>query len=327
MKFLNKENQEYKYIGTFREVSLQDYPFLDILQQKDLSSIKYSDQDEVSLGDAFQLKVNIKRVGAVVFFFKKESFDKDAFVNEVSPLGEISSDNIADVLYKVRTLYEIALRFDPLFSIYCPEGEFVIYQDCFESMSKGVMTFYIYDYSSEIVQNKKGQKQKKPKEVKEKTKYVAPKEEPVAKEKAKFKFSNPFSIIKADKYHYLFALVAAFLIAFTITIAIFDIYLDKKIYIFFLICSVVGMTLNCLIYKDTFAENSIKSMEFIVNVITSLIGIGLGIGGYFIFLSLAKEKPATNPNLLYIIGMPFVALIVSSAIAFLLKIILKKRAK
>ena len=327
MKFLNKENQEYKYIGIFREVSLQDYPFLDILQQKDLSSIKYSDQDEISLGDAFQLKVNIKRVGAVIFFFKKDSFDKDAFVNEVSPLGEISSDNIADVLYKARTLYEIALRFNPLLSIYCPEGEFILHQDCFENISKGIMTFYIYDYSSELVQNKKSQKQKKPKEIKEKANYVTPKEELLVKEKTKFKFSNPFSIIKADKYHYLFALVAAFLIAFTITIAIFDIYLDKKIYIFFLICSVVGMTLNCLIYKDTFTENSIKSMEFIVNVITSLIGIGLGIGGYFIFLSLAKEKPATNPNLLYIIGTPFVALIISSAIAFLLKIVLKKRAK
>ena len=40
MKFLNRDNQEYRYIGTFREVSLGDYPFLDILQQKDLSSIK-----------------------------------------------------------------------------------------------------------------------------------------------------------------------------------------------------------------------------------------------------------------------------------------------
>ena len=328
MKFLNRDNQEYRYIGTFREVSLRDYPFLDILQQKDLSSIKYVDQDEFSLGDAFQLKVNVKRVGAIIFFFKKETFDKDSFVNEVSPLGEIGSDNIADVAYKVKTLYEIALRFNPLFSIYCPEGELILYQDCFESFAKGVMTFYIDDYSSSLVQSKKVQKQKLPKEKKEEKAYVAPKkEEPAPKEKTKFKFSNPFAIIKEDKYHYLFCLVAAFLIGFTLAIAIFDIYLDKKIYILFLICSIVGMTLNCLIYKDTFVENSIKSTDFIVNVITSLIGIGLSIGGYFIFLSLAKEKPATNPNLLLIIGMPILALIVSSAIALLLKFIVKKRAR
>ena len=326
MKFLNKDNQEYRYIGTFREVSMSNYPFLDILQQKDLSSIKYVDQDEVSLGDAFQLKVNVKRVGAVIFFFRKDSFDKDSFVNEVSPLGEIGSDNIADVIYKVKSLYEIASRFNPLFSMYCPEGELYLYQDCFENLSKGMMTFYLADYSSEQVQNKKQKKQKVEKE-KTKETYTPVEKEEGNKPKEKFKFSNPFNVIKADKYHYLFALVASFLIGFTLAIAIFDIYLDKMIYIFFLICSVVGMTLNCLIYKDTFTEYPLKSMEFVVNVITSVLGIGLSIGGYFIFLSLAKDKPATNPNLLLIIGLPFVALIVSSAIAYLLKIVFKKRAK
>lgn len=329
MKFVSKENQEYSYIGKFREVSLQDYPFLNILQQKDLSSIKCVDQNELSLGDAFQLKVNVKKAGAVIFFFKKDGFDKDSFVNEVTPLGEINSDSIADIIYKVRSLYDIASRFNPLFSIYCPEGDLILYQECFESLSKNVFTFYISDYSSDLVQNKKAHKQKpvKTEEVKKVETHVEKEEVKAPKEKTKFKFSNPFNIIKQDKYHYLFALIAAFLIGFTLAIAIFDIYLDKKIYIFFLICSVVGMTLNCLIYKDAFTEHPIKSMEFLVNVITSILGIGLSIGGYFIFLSLAKEKPATNPNLLLIIGMPLLGLVVSSSIALLLKFILKKRAK
>ena len=101
--------------------------------------------------------------------------------------------------------------------------------------------------------------------------------------------------------------------------------LYKKIFYFFLVCSLVGAILNCLIYKDTFVEHPVKSMETICNIAVSLIGYGLSIGGYFIFKMLAKDKPAENPKLGYIIFIPIAVCLLSSLIGYLVSIILKKK--
>ena len=86
------------------------------------------------------------------------------------------------------------------------------------------------------------------------------------------------------------------------------------------------MVLNCFIYKDTLAEKGFKSYEFILNIAVSLIGIGLSIGGYFIFLSLAKEKPINNPNIALILLSPILALLISVGVSFILNKFVKKRA-
>ena len=86
------------------------------------------------------------------------------------------------------------------------------------------------------------------------------------------------------------------------------------------------MVLNCFIYRDTLNANGAKSTEFLVNIVVSIIGIGLSVGGYFIFLSLAKEKPATNPGVALILFIPVLAVAVSVSVAFVLKMLSKKRA-
>ena len=73
MKFLGDKNQQSSFSLKFQETETSTFPFLDILQQKDLSNIKYVDTEEISFNDIFQIKVNVKRVGSVLFFFKKES--------------------------------------------------------------------------------------------------------------------------------------------------------------------------------------------------------------------------------------------------------------
>ena len=66
-------------------------------------------------------------------------------------------------------------------------------------------------------------------------------------------------------------------------------------------------------------------MEFVVDVTVSLIGLGLSVGGYFIFLSLAKEIPNPKPSVLLIIGPALGALILSIAVAFLIKLLINKK--
>lgn len=325
MKFVGNKEQQSSFSLRFQETETNTFPFVDILLQRDLSQIRYIDTEEIPFDNIFQLKVNIKRVGSVLFFFKKESFNKDGFVEEVTPLGEIESNTIADVIYKTRRLYEVASRFNPLFSIYCPQGDYILYQDCFESLIQGVPTFYLYDYDPSVLQTKNNRRKEEKNE--KKPAKVQQNGDKLEKNKnsEKFKFSNPFKVLKEDKYHYIFAFVSAFLIGFTIAIAVFDMYLGKKIYYFFLVCALVGAVLNTLIYKDTFVSHKFKSMEMICNICISLIGFGLSIGGYFIFKLLAKDKPVENPNLLFILLIPVVVIALSAAIGYLVSVIIQKK--
>ena len=336
MKFVDSRNQEHQYYGRFAEVNISSFPFLDIIQQRDLSKYRYED---LLFSGLFQLKVNVKTVGSVVFFFKSESFNKEDFVSLVTPLGDLPSITIGDAINKIHSLYDVAARFNPVFSVYYPAGKCILFPECFETLVGSITTYYVNGYNESVVEDKKPLffKKKEPKEkvVKEKP-APQPREEKIKeqkvkepkqpKERTKINFANPFKVIAEDKYHYLFALVAAFLIGFTLDIAIFDIKLGKMIYIFFFICCVIGMVLNCFIYKDTLAEKGFKSYEYIINIAVSLVGVGLSIGGYFIFLSLAKDKPANNPNVALILFAPILALLVSVGISFVLNKFSKKRA-
>ncbi len=319
MKFVGSKDQKSSYQLKFQEVEMDAFPFFDILLQKDLTGIKYVEGEEILFENIFQLKVNVKKVGSVFFFFKKEEFNKDSFVEQVTPLGEIDSATMGDAIYKVRSLFEIASRFNPLFAMYCPQGDYVLYEDCFESLTNGVTTYYVSDYNPEQLQSKNSKKS--PRIAKKKEEKVPQNKEKSAKEKKKL--NNPFKVLKEDKFHYLFALVASFLIGFTIAIAVYDMYLGKKIFYFFLVCALVGAVLNTLIYKDTFKEHKFVSTEMILNVATSLVGIGLSVGGYFLFDYLAKDK--ANPNMLYIILIPIAVIAITVGIGYLISFLIKKK--
>ena len=340
MKFFNQSVSSKEYLGAFNEVEYTDFPFKQIILKKDFNSLKLLKGEEVSLSKTEQIKINVNKTGSILFFFDAEHFEKERFASEVSALKEISSDTVADIIYKVRTVYEIASRFNPLFSLYMPKGELKLFSECYETLIGNIQTFYVHNISYQEVENYKPQrklfapKEKKPAPKKEEHKEVEnkpaepkpekPKKE--KKEKTKFQFSNPFKVIAEDKYHFLFAFVASFLIGFTIAVSIFNMYLGKTIYIFFLICCAAGMFLNCLIYRDTLQRHEVKSMYFLMDIAMSIIGIALSIGGYYIFLSLSKDKPEVNPKLILILLIEIAAVVVSASIAFLLRVIKKKRA-
>ena len=324
MKFQGTNGLQSQFSIKFQEITINTYPFTDILLQRDLSLIKYADAEEIPFDSIFQLKVNVKRVGSVLFFFKKDNFDKDSFVKEVGQLAEIESSTMGDAIYKTKRLYEIAITFNPLFSIYCPLGDYVLYPDCFENLTLGIQTFYLYDYNPEALQAKKDRKNYKNED--KKPAKVAQNSEKLGKTpKEKGKTRNPFVVLKEDKFHYIFGLIAAFLIGFTIAISIFDMFLGKKIYIFFLVCALTGGVLNCLIYKDTLVQNKFKSMEMLLNVIVSLIGFGVSVGGYFLFKFLAKDKPEVEPNLFMMLGIGLGAIILTAIVGYLISLIIKRK--
>ena len=143
----------------------------------------------------------------------------------------------------------------------------------------------------------------------------------------KIKFFNPITVIKKDKFHFLFALVATFLIGFTLSIGIYNAYAGKLICIFFFICSLAGMFLNFMIYKDAFREYPVKNSFVATTAISSLFGLGISIGGYFIFKATSNEVLAVSPHIMMILGVIFAVYLASSSLPLLVDYLIKKWKK
>ena len=302
MKFVNKDGKELEFSELFNFVESSLSPFKEIIKKSDLSgNVIKIEEEEIKFEDVFTLQINVKKVGSVSCLFKKDNFNKEEVVNNVTNLKEIKVKDIESAKTKVKCLLEIVNSLSPIAIIFKPNGDYQLDTDQFKELSSS-LTFFIQKVDEEV--------------------------EETGEEKKKIKLDNPFKVLAKDKYHFIFALVASFLIGFASSVAIFDIYLGKLIYIFFFVCAAAGMTLNAFIYNDSIKKNKIISTHFILTGVSTLIGLGLSVGGYLIFESLAKDKPIKNPNLMLIIVVALGLALLSIGIAFLIRFIKsKKRAK
>ena len=300
MKFINKNGSELEFLERFDQINSSASPIKELFGKNELTdwSIKLG-EEEIAFENVFTLKVNVKKVGSVLCLFKKDGFNKEEVVNEVVNLKEIKVKDSETAKSKVKSLLEIVEKYELLLTLYKPNGDYQLGEEVYQQLGSS-LCLYVVPSSSIEEQN----------------------------ENKKFKLENPFKVLAKDKYHFVFGIVAAFLIGFTVSIAIFDMYLGKIIYIFFLICTLAGMTLNGFIYHDSIKKNKLLGTHFILTVGASLVGYALSIGGYILFKNLAKEKPITDPKLLLILGVSLALIGLSACVAFLVKFIKnKKRAK
>lgn len=311
MKFIKQNGTELIFNEDFSVANKEVSPFKEIINRKDFSSFSFVDSETISLADTVQIQVNVIDVGVMIYLFKKDDFKKDEFIADVSKLKEMKIDSFYDVINKMKTLYEVTALYNPLFVIYNPAGKYMVFEDCFKTNFVSIKTIYISDKGNNFVVNK-GKKEI---------------EEQENKEAKKFKFFNPLPLLKKDKFHFIFALIATFLIGLTLSIAIYDAYAGKMLCIFFFICSLAGAFLNFMIYKDTLKASNIKSPFFILTAISSVIGLGISIGGYFIFKLLSKpDEGFVAPNVLILIAAMIGLYLLSFGVAFLYSF-LKKRKK
>ena len=302
MKFINKNGTELEFLEQYNVVSSSLSPIKEILGKNELTdwSIKL-EEEELPFDSIFTLRVNVKKVGSISFLFKKEGFNKEEVVTKIIDLKEIKVKDHETAVSKVKSLFEITSQNSPLFVICKGNGDYQLSEEEFKEICS-TLCFFVNKVEEES--------------------------EDQSNSSSKFKLENPFKVLAKDKYHFIFGLVAAFLIGFTVSIAIFDIYLGKMIYIFFFICALAGMTLNGFIYNDSFKHGKIKSTYFILTVASSLVGYLLSFGGYYLFLSLSKDKPTTEPRKLLIIAVGLALILLSSCVAFIIfKIKQNKRAK
>lgn len=300
MKFINKNGTELEFKEGFNVVESSLSPFKEIVKKQESTgfAVKF-EENEVKFDDIFTLQFNVKKVGSVSCLFKKDDLNKEEIINEITNLKEIKVKDIDTAKSKIKSLLEIIKKYNSLFVVYKPNGDFLLNEDQFKEATD-LVTFYMEQVN----------------------------EDAEIDDSKKVKLENPIKVIKKDKYHFLFAIIASFLIGFTISIAIFDIYLGKLIYIFFFICSIAGMTLNGFIYNDSMKKNKFLSTHFIITSCSTLLGLALSVGGYLIFKNVSKDKPAQNPSIFLMIIIAILLILLSAGIAFVIrKLKQKKRAK
>ena len=320
MKFIRKDGSIISFQDHFSLVNKDTSPIKEIIARKDLSEFYYVDETTISFKDLVQIQVNVIEVGVMIFVFETALFNKDSFIAEVSKLKEMQINSFYDVLSKMKALYTVTEAFNPLFVIYVPNGKYQIYEDCFKTIVGNIKTIYVTETKQEndIEQG-----------------AIASKEKPVVskdksnKEKGKFNFKETFSqivaLIKKEKFHFLFAFIATFLLGVTLAIGIFDAYGGKMICIFFFICSLAGAFLNFMIYKDTYKQSGFKSLFNIVTVSFSVIGLGIGFAIYMVFKAITKEAPTVQPHVLMIIGLMLLVYLISMSLPLLVLYIKEKK--
>ena len=241
MKFIRKDNSVITLDDRFSSVSKETSPIKEIINRKDLSEFYFVSDKTISFKELIQIQVNVIDVGVMIFVFETASFNKDKFIEDVSKLKEIQISSFYDVLSKMKALYAVSENFNPLFVIYVPNGKYQIYDDCFRTIVGNVKTVYATnEKDNSIVETNNISLPAKEKS----------KDKP--KGKGKFSFKETIELFKKEKFHFLFAFVATFLLSVTLDIGIFDAYAGKMLCIFFFICSLAGAFLNFMIYKDTY---------------------------------------------------------------------------
>lgn len=315
MKFIRKDNSVITLDDRFSSVSKETSPIKEIINRKDLSEFYFVSDKTISFKELIQIQVNVIDVGVMIFVFETTSFNKDKFIEDVSKLKEIQISSFYDVLSKMKALYAVSENFNPLFVIYVPNGKYQIYDDCFRTIVGNVKTIYATnEKDNSIVETNNISLPAKEKS----------KDKP--KGKGKFSFKETIELFKKEKFHFLFAFVATFLLSVTLDIGIFDAYAGKMLCIFFFICSLAGAFLNFMIYKDAYKQSGFKSLFNILTVIISVIGLLGGFGVYMIFKSITKDVPAVTPHVLMILGMMILIYAISMSLP-LLFIFIKKRKK
>ena len=354
MKFVDDKNNEIQFDNSFNVIKEKDSIIRNIGKGDGPATFIYS--ETISSDDLCQLKINVKNVCSFLFAFKLDKFNRERIVDQIFLLRKRKVIDKESARIKVDKLKDIVAEHKPLFVICSDFGEFALDIDLLKEIFKDFVFFYVEEESVEeekpaeeraVIEEKVNEIEETPVEEKS-TDQVEEKAEEVENEAPSKEDREPSNfkewlkkcwsstckflkecglIIKKDYFNFIFALVAAFLIGFTIGVGLYNAYLGKNICIFFFVAALVGMMLNAFVYRDTFVAEKVLSKHVLLDAITSVIGIGSSIGGYYLFKGVTKEIANPAPHIMMIIGIQIACLLLSVGVAYILKIFNRKKKK
>ena len=314
VKFISQKEETITFDKNYNEVNEELSPIKEILKKGDYSefSLVINEEDPIPLNEVFQLQVNVKEVGTFHFMFKKDGFDKEDAIKQVSTLKELSVNDPDSARYKVRTLFSVLKEYNPLFIIYKEAANTYYYAYHLEtSIAYSVPVFAISQpgYEEEMAEFIIGDDSTS----KETSTQVK------KKKTVKVSKSGLLNDLNRNKFSLLLVFISTLLLQVSMPLAILNIYSKNALYIFLFICGAIGLAMNGYCYFDYFKVKSIRHPLFYMNVVSNLIGIGVGIGAFAIFYNISSKAEGT-PSLgaLILIGalITFITCAASIALAY-----------
>ena len=128
-KIIDPKGEITTFEGSAAEIN-EDHPLIkEILKKSDYSKYFFipndSDDNKIALSEVFQFQVNVKGVGSFQFIFKKEGFQKDEVIEQVSSLKDLKVDNAESARYKVTALINILKHYEPIFCIFKEDDDLI----------------------------------------------------------------------------------------------------------------------------------------------------------------------------------------------------------
>lgn len=350
LRFYDEKNILHEFDESYNVINSEVSPIKEILAKENVGGFYFSlsDDKKVSFKDVSTLQVNINNSSSVFFIFDKADFKKDEIFNQVSTLKDMEVIDYRTSKKKTLALLNIVKEFHPLFFIYVPRGANPLFANeirylLFDSHLEDVHSFYIEE----------GMVMVERPIIKDETKVESPiisstpdiiehnEEEPIvetknAKEKSSSnnflgslkKFFKQFGpSIKANKYHFVFIVVSAFLIGFAGTIGIYNSMIGKTIAVLFFLCAIVGATLNTFIFIDYFKVHKVKEALFIDTILFSFLGSIISMLGFIAFYAIDSAEGKENISQGLLIFLNYLLVIGVVAISICIAYFYDKRKK
>ena len=319
---IEENNNNVRFSESFNVISFDDSPLRKSQEPGKSFVFSYYKEAKINPEDLFQLKLKVKNVGVFLIAFDLNKLDRETLIDRVFLLRKIHVNDKTTALRKIDKLKDVIIEFKPVFVAFGNPDTFAPSIEEAKEIYDGIKFFYVEGDES-CIKEEKVNPEEKTVEIKEETKPS----EPVPSNKFVAYLQESKKLFKKDIFNFIFTIVAAFLIGFTVGIGIFNAYLGKNIYIFFFISTLVGMTLLSFVCRDTIVDYKFKSLHMVLNGIITFIGMVLSIGGYYLFVHFAKEPGKPLPNALLIIAIQIVCMSSALGIAFLIKKFAKKTKK
>ena len=347
VKFYRENEELVSYDKYYTVVEEESSPFKEVLQKGDYSSLFFQlDNSEKNnpFSNLFTFRVNITNSASFFFLFDKTDFKKEEISNKITVLKDKEVIDVRSAKEKTTLLLDIIKDYNPVFIIYVPRKGIHLYENevryvLFDNHLEFTHAFYIRKNEEEL-EDASVQKQMELPPKKKETKSIFPiKKSNTEKPKEtgnKFKdflskvgyfFKGIPGAVKENKYHYLFLVVAAFLLGFSSSIGLFNAIIGKSIAALFFVCALVGEVLNTFIYIDFLKRESLKSQNFNYSVVSNLLGGVFSIIGFVIFYAVDTSENKLSANEGLVIGLGLLILLVFVALTIFIAYLFSKRKK
>ena len=258
--FLLEENQiEFSEIKNQIDGNLS--PFKEILDRSHYGDYSFSinENEVIYFKDIYDLTINLSNYGHFHLFYKKEGFNKDEMIDKVYELKG-SEDPL-------NSLFSLIEDNNPLFILFkSRKGASVNKDEVVNSYNLNIP--FLYDEKEEAITEKKKEEE----------------------------HLSPLQLLARNKFHFLLLLVSTILFSSSIPLAVLNINANNALWIFLIICSLIGVAMTEYDYYDYFKKGGLKTLFFLLSSIDNLLGLIAGSLVFVIFYNISN-KPDPDPGL------------------------------